>query len=244
MNTNKTIQGLTATYVEQALGEVKLLHDPELVEPTLKKFNIERRHARLFGFSPKPGKFRPRVGMRPRPVYSVLNADGSPLGEPIHEGDLGAQYAETVIEGVIAANLAEMLADHADLVALHRAGDGGAAPSFRYKPASALSERSDTLGDLERKKNKEREAVEELREQHEDQQHRLREVQRRVKEAENALACTKTRTRQLFARENEAQHVIDRAARIREREALRQGALPSPWETDASAKGYDGPELG
>lgn len=244
MNTNQTIHDLTAAYVEQALSEVKLLHDPELIGPTLKKFNIERSHARMFGFSPKLGKFRPRVGMRPRPVYSVLDADGSPLGEPIHEGDLGAQYAETVIEGVIAANVAAMLADYADLVALHRAGDGGAAPSFRYKPASALSERSDTLGDLERKKNKEREAVEELREQHEDEQNRLREVQRRVKEAENTLEDAKRGTRHLFTREKEAQRVIDRAARIREREARRQGVLPSPWETDAQDNGYDGPELG
>lgn len=55
------------------------------------------------------------------------------LGDPIHEDDLGQQYAEAVIKQVIAANLAAMLTDHA---ALHNSGDGGATPSFRHKPAS------------------------------------------------------------------------------------------------------------
>ena len=133
MNTNQTIRDLTIAYIENALAEVALLHDEKLIGPTLEKFHIERNHARFHGFTPKPGRFNPRAGLKPRPVYTVTDANGTPLGESIHEGDLGTRFAEAVIKQQISANLEAMLADHADLVALYRAGDGGAAPSLRYR---------------------------------------------------------------------------------------------------------------
>ena len=167
MDANQTIRDLTIAYIENALTEVALLHDEELIEPMLEKFHIERHYARFHGFAPKPGKFNPRAGLKPRPVYTVTDANGTPLGDPIHEGDLGAWYAEAVIERQIAANLEAMLADHADLVALHRAGDGGAAPSFRYKPASSLAQRTDTEAALERQKTILRTQIEKL---HDEQQ--------------------------------------------------------------------------
>ncbi|GAA1610578.1 hypothetical protein [Leucobacter chromiireducens] len=243
MDTQQTIHHMTVAYIEQALGEVKLLHDPALIEPTLTEFYIERSRARLFGLAPKRGRFRPRVGMKPRAVYTVTDESGSPLGDPIHEDDLGEQYAEAVIEQVIAANLAAMLTDHADLVALHRAGDGGAAPSFRYKPASALAERTDTEASLEKQKTVLRDDIMRVRQEQEDARNALNMVLRQQREAETALDDAKRNTSGVVAKAKEAQQVIDRAARIQQREALKRGPLPTPWE-DSPATEDNSLEIG
>lgn len=243
MNTNQTIRDLTIAYIKNALGEVSLLHDAALIEPTLEKFHIERNHARLHGFSPKPGRFNPRAGFTPRPVYTVTDRNGMPLGDPIHEGDLGARYAEAVIKQQIAANLEAMLTDHADLVALHRAGDGGAAPSLRYRPASSLAERTDTEATLERQKTILRTKIEQLREQQEIEGQRLRSLLHQQKEAKMTLEDVDRKSRQLIVKAQEAQTVVDRERRIREREARRRGVLPSPWESDTPGQ-ENSPEYG
>ncbi|MBH0083007.1 hypothetical protein [Salinibacterium sp. SWN167] len=227
MNTTKTIHDLTVAYIEQSLGEVKLLHDATLIDPTLAKFNIQRSHAFMSGFALKPRKFRLRAGLKRRASYALLDVDGSSLGSPIHEDDLGAQFTEAVIERVIAANLAVMLADHADLVALHKAGDGGREPSYRYNPASGLAERSVSIGDLERQKNEAHERIEELHEQNAFEQNRLRELLTRKTEAESARDKAKLDARQLLHLAKKAQRVIDQAARIQEREALKQDSPSS-----------------
>lgn len=242
MDANQTIRDLTIAYIENALTEVALLHDEELLQPMLEKFHIERHYARFHGFAPKPGKFNPRAGLKPRPVYTVTDANGTPLGDPIHEGDLGAWYAEAVIERQIAANLEAMLADHADLVALHRAGDGGTAPSFRYKPASSLAQRTDTEAALERQKTILRTEIDQLREQQELEERRLRVVLKRLQEAEAKLDEVARKTRHQLAQADEAQKVIGRAGRIRQLDALKQGEIPSPW--DDNPEKNDGPELG
>lgn len=244
MNANdQTNRDLTIAYIENALTEVSLLHDTALIEPTLEKFHIERSYARFHGLALKPGKFRPRVGFKPRTVYTVTDKNGIPLGDPIHEDDLGAQYAEAAIEQVITANLAAMLTDHNDLVALHRTGGGGVAPSFRYKPASALAERTDNEASLEKQKTALREHIMQLRERHEVERNALNAVLDHQRQAENALDVAKLSARRVLAREKKAQQVIDRAARMRQRELLRQGALSSPWG-ETQAKSDNGLELG
>lgn len=238
---NQTIRDLTITYIKNALTEVALLHDTALIEPTLEKFHIKRHHARLFGFTPKQGSFNPRAGFKPRPVYTVTDGNGTPLGESIHEVDLGTQYAEAVIKEQIAANLDAMLTDHADLVALHRAGDGGAAPSLRYRPASSLAQRTETEATLERQKTTLREEIEQLREQHETGQAQIRATLRKRQETENALEDAKRTLNRVRAEQQNAQKVIDRAARIRHLDALKQGEVPSPWDDTPQD---DGPEFG
>lgn len=235
MDANQTIRDLTIAYIENALTEVALLHDEELIQPMLEKFHIERHYARFHGFAPKPGKLNPRAGLKPRPVYTVTDANGTPLGDPIHEGDLGARYAEALIMQQIAANLAAMLADHADLVALHRAGDGGAAPSFRYKPASSLAERTDTEASLEQQKATLREDILHLRQQHADERITLNAVLNQQRQAENALDDAKRKFRGLLVREKKAQQIIDLAVRTRKLEALKRGLI-SPPGGDVSAK--------
>ncbi|TXI46752.1 MAG: hypothetical protein E6Q57_09885, partial [Mycobacterium sp.] len=205
MNTNQTIRDLTIAYIENALSEVALLHDAALIGPTLEKFHIERDYARFHGFTPKQGRFNPHAGFKPRAVYTVTDGNGTPLGESIHEGDLGARYAEAVIERQIVANLEAMLTDHADLVALHRAGDGGAAPSLRYRPASSLAERTDTEATLERQKTILRTEIEQLREQHETGQARIRATLRKRQETENALEDAKRSLNSVLAKQQEAQ---------------------------------------
>lgn len=242
MNTNQTIRDLTIVYIENALTEVSLLHDEELIQPTLEKFHIERHYARLHGFAPKPGKFNPRAGLKPRPVYTVTDGNGTPLGDSIHEGDLGTQYAEAVIKQQIVANLAVMLTDHADLIALYRAGDGGASPSFRYKPASALAQRTDTEASLERQKTILRAKIKQLDEQREIGQAQVRATLRERQEAENTLVEAKRDLKRVLVEQQEAQKIIDRAARIRHLNALKQGDTPSPGE-DAPKKN-DGLQLG
>jgi len=241
MNAYQTIRDLTIAYIENALTEVALLHDAALIQPTLEKFHIERHYARFHGFTPKPGKFNPRAVLKERPVYTVTDVNGTPLGDPIHEGDLGARYAEAVIERQIVANLEAMLADHADLVALHRAGDGGAAPSLRYRPASSLAERTDTEATLERQKTILRTEIEQLREQHETGQARIRATLRKRQETENALEDAKRSLNRVLAERQEAQKIIDRAARIRHLDALKQGEVPSPWDDTPQD---NGPEFG
>ena len=230
MNTNQTIRDLTIAYIENALAEVALLHDEKLIGPTLEKFHIERHHARFHGFTPKPGRFNPRAGLKPRPVYTVTDANGTPLGESIHEGDLGTRFAEAVIKQQISANLEAMLADHADLVALYRAGDGGAAPSLRYRPASSLAERTDTEATLERQKTILRTEIDQLREQHQTEQAQIRANVRNRQKTENALEEAKRSLNRVLAEQQEAQKVIDRAARIRHLDALKRGEVPSPWD--------------
>lgn len=242
MDANQTIRDLTIAYIENALTEVALLHDEELIQPMLEKFHIERHYARFHGFAPKPGKFNPRAGLKPRPVYTVTDANGTPLGDPIHEGDLGARYAEALIMQQIAANLAAMLADHADLVALHRAGDGGAAPSFRYKPASSLAERTDTEATLEQQKTILRTQIEKLHDEQQVKQQRLNAICSQIEEAEAKLDAATRKMRHKLAQMNEAQKLIDRAARIRQINALKQGEIPSPW--DDNPEQNDDPELG
>lgn len=244
MNTNtQTIHDLTLLYIEHALTEVGLLHDAALIEPTLKKFHIERHYAHFHGFTPKQGRFRPRAGFKPRAVYTVTDVHGTPLGDPTHEDDLGHQYREDVILDTIDANLAAMRADHADLVALHRAGDGGAAPSFRYKPGGGLASRTDTEANLEKQKAVLREAIEQMRLEHEIEQNGLNAVLHQKKQAENERDDATRKARAAIAREQQAQRIIDRAQRIQKRDALRRGALPSPWGTDATAKEDNGPEF-
>lgn len=164
------------------------------------------------------------------------------MGESIHEGDLGPRYAEAVIKQQIAANLEAMLTDHADLVALHRAGDGGAVPSLRYRPASSLGERTDTEATLERQKTILRTEIEQLREQHEIGQAQIRENLRKRQETENALEDAKRTLNRVRAKQQKVQKVIDRSARIWRLDALRQGGVPSPWD-DTPGKN-DGPEFG
>lgn len=241
MNTNQTIRDLTIAYIENALAEVALLHDEKLIGPTLEKFHIERNHARFHGFTPKPGRFNPRAGLKPRPVYTVTDANGTPLGESIHEGDLGTRFAEAVIKQQISANLEAMLADHADLVALYRAGDGGAAPSLRYRPASSLAERTDTEAPLERQKTILRTEIDQLREQHQTEQAQIRANVRNRQKTENALEEAKRSLNRVLAERQEAQKVIDRAARIRHLDALKQGEVPSPWDDTPQD---NGPEFG
>lgn len=241
MNTNQTIRDLTIAYIENALAEVALLHDEKLIGPTLEKFHIERNHARFHGFTPKPGRFNPRAGLKPRPVYTVTDANGTPLGESIHEGDLGTRFAEAVIKQQISANLEAMLADHADLVALYRAGDGGAAPSLRYRPASSLAERTDTEATLERQKTILRTEIDQLREQHQTEQAQIRANVRNRQKTENALEEAKRSLNRVLAERQEAQKVIDRAARIRHLDALKQGEVPSPWDDTPQD---NGPEFG
>ena len=242
MNTDQTIRDLTIAYIENALAEVALLHDEELIQPMLEKFHIERHYARFHGFTPKSSKFNPRAGLKPRPVYTVTDGNGTPLGDPIHEGDLGARYAEAVIKQQIAANLAAMLADHADLVALHRAGDGGAAPSFRYKPASALAGRADTEATLERQKTILRTQIEELHDEQQVKQQRLNGILKQIDAAKEKLDEVARKTRHQLTKMHEAQKIIDRAERIRHLDALKRGDIPSPWD-DTPGKN-DGPELG
>lgn len=230
---NTTTRDLTIAYIENALTEVALLHDAALIEPTLKQLHIERSYARIHGFTPKRGKFRPRAGLQPRPVYTVTDTNGTPLGDPIHEGDLGTLYAEDMIERQIAANLDAMLTDHADLVALHSAGDGGAAPSFRYRPGNALAGRTDTEAALENQRAALRESIEKLHEQQQAEQQRLHSILHRQKEAEMKLDEIDRKTRHLVAEAQQAQKTIDQERRNRERDARRRGVLPSPWETDA-----------
>ena len=241
MNTNQTIRDLTIAYIENALAEVALLHDEKLIGPTLEKFHIERNHARFHGFTPKPGRFNPRAGLKPRPVYTVTDANGTPLGESIHEGDLGTRFAEAVIKQQISANLEAMLADHADLVALYRAGDGGAAPSLRYRPASSLAERTDTEATLERQKTILRTEIDQLREQHQTEQAQIRANVRNRQKTENALEEAKRSLNRVLAEQQEAQKVIDRAARIRHLDALKRGEVPSPWDDTHQ---NNGPEFG
>lgn len=241
MNTNQTIRDLTIAYIENALAEVALLHDEKLIGPTLEKFHIERNHARFHGFTPKPGRFNPRAGLKPRPVYTVTDANGTPLGESIHEGDLGTRFAEAVIKQQISANLEAMLADHADLVALYRAGDGGAAPSLRYRPASSLAERTDTEATLERQKTILRTEIDQLREQHQTEQAQIRANVRNRQKTENALEEAKRSLNRVLAEQQEAQKVIDRAARIRHLDALKRGEVPSPWDDTPQ---NNGPEFG
>lgn len=243
MNSQQTIHDMTVTYIEQALSEVKLLHDPLLIEPTLKRFHILRSHARLFGFAPKPRKFRPFVGIKPRAIYTVTDKNGTPLGDPIHEDDLGEQYAELVIERVIEANLTAMLTNHTDLVDLYNTGDSGAAPSFRYKPATALAERTDTEASLEQQKATLREDILHLRQQHADERINLNAVLNQQRQAENALDDAKRKFRRLLVREKKAQQIIDQAVRTRKLEALKRGLI-SPPGGDVSAKEDNDLELG
>lgn len=242
MDTSQTIREFTIAYIENALTEVALLHDAALIEPTLEKFHIERCHARFHGFAPKRGTFNPRVGFKPRPVYTVTDGNGTPLGDPIHEGDLGTRYTENVIEQQIAANLEAMLTDHADLVALHRAGDGGSAPSFRYRPASSLAERTDTEAALEQQKIALRENITRLRERHETEQQHLRSILQQQKAAELKFDEIDRKTRHRLAQMKEAQRIIDRAGRLRKLAELKEGTY-SPG-ADASMRNDDGPELG
>ena len=74
MNTDQTIRDFTIAYIENALAEVALLHDEELIVPTLEKFHIERHHARIHGFTPKQGKFNPHAGS------SRARSTPSPMG--------------------------------------------------------------------------------------------------------------------------------------------------------------------
>lgn len=243
MNTNnQSIRDLTIAYIENALSEVSLLHDAALIEPTLEKFHIERHHASFRGFAPRLGKFRHRAGLKPRPVYTVTDTSGTSLGDPIHEGDLDTLHAENVIERQIAANLDAMLADHADLVALHRAGGGGATPSFRYRPGSALARRTDTEAALENQKVTLRESIEQSHKQQEIEQQRLHSILHQIQEAEKKLDEINRKTRHRLAQMQEAQKVIDRANRIQQHDARRRGVLPSLWETDAPEQ-ENGPEF-
>lgn len=235
---NTTTRDLTIAYIENALAEVALLHDEKLIEPTLEKFHIECHHVRFHGLAPKQSRFM----FKPRPVYTVTDGNGTPLGESIHEGDLGTRYAEHVIEQQIAANLEAMLTDHADLVTLHRAGDGGAAPSLRYRPASSLGERTDTEAALERQKMILRTEIEQLREQHETGQAQNRATLRKGQETENALEDAKRTLNRVRTEQQNAQKTIDRAARIRHLDAIKQGEVPSPWDDTPGRN--DGPEFG
>lgn len=239
MDTNQTLRDFTIAYIENALAEVALLHDVALIEPTLKRFHIERRHKRLQWRAPKGGKFIPRVGLKPRPVYIVTDGEGTPVGDGIHEGDLGTRYAENIIEQQIAANLEAMLTDHADLVALHRAGDGGAAPSFRYRPANSLAERTATEATLAQQKIALREIIEQLHEQQEIEQQRLRSILHQQKKAEVKLDETARKARHLRDEMREAQKIIDRAERIRQLDELKKEGHPSRG-ADAPKKD-DGP---
>ena len=241
MNVNQIIRDLAIAYIENALSEVAMLHDAALIGPTLEKFHIECHHARFHGFTPKRGRFNPHAGFKPRAVYTVTDGNGTPLGDPVHEGDLGTRYAEHVIERQIVANLEAMLTDHADLVALHRAGDGGVAPSFRYRPASSLAERTDTEATLERQKTILRTEIEQLREQHETGQAQIRATLRKRQETENALEDAKRTLNRVRTEQQEAQKIIDRAARIRHLDALKQGEVPSPW---GDTPQDNGPEFG
>lgn len=228
---NTTTRDLTIAYIENALTEVALLHDAALIEPTLEKFHVERHNVSKF-----------KKISKPRFEYTVTDANGTPLGDPIHESDLGTRFAGAVIEKQIAVNLEAMLADHADLVALHRAGDGGAAPSFRYKPASSLAERTDTEATLERQKTILRTQIEKLHDEQQVKQQRLNAICSQIEEAEAKLDAATRKMRHKLAQMNEAQKVIDRAARIRQLDALKQGEIPSPW--DDNPEKNDGPELG
>lgn len=238
---NINTRDLTVAYIENALSEVAMLHDVKLIEPTLEKFHIERHYARLFGFTPKQSRFNPRAGFNPRPVYTVTDGNGTPLGESIHEGDLGTRYAEAVIKQQIAANLEAMLTDHADLVTLHSAGDGGAMPSLRYRPASSLRERTDTEAALERQKMILHEEIEQLRGQHETGQALVSATLRKRQGTENALEDAKRTLNRVLAERQEAQKIVDRAARIRHLDALKQGEVPSPWDDTPQ---NDGPDFG
>lgn len=226
MNTNQTIRDLTIAYIENALTEVALLHDLALIDPTLKRFHIERQHE-LPWRAPKGVKFISRGGLKPRPVYSVTDGRGAPLGDPIHEGDLGSRYAENIIEQQIAANLEAMLTDHADLVALHRAGDGGAAPSFRYRPATSLAERTETEAALEQQKIALRESIKQLHEQREFEQRRLRSILHEKEAAEMELAENGRQLRRQRDQMREAQRAPDRAARRRQLSEFMQEDNPS-----------------
>lgn len=228
---NQTIHNLTIAYIENALTEVALLHDAALIEPTLKLFHIERHNASMF-----------KKLSKPRFEYTVTDTNGRPLGDPIHERDLGASYAENVVTRQIAANLDAMLADHADLVALHRAGGGGAAPRFRYRPGSALARRTDTDAALENQKVGLRESIEHLHKQQEIEQQRLHSILHQIQEAEKKLDEINRRTRHRLAQMQEAQKVIDRAERIQQRDARRRAAIPPLGETDAPEQ-ENGPRL-
>lgn len=244
MNT-KTIHDLTVAYIENALSETKLLHDAALIEPTLRTFNIERRHARLSGFSPRPGKFRPRAGMRPRPVYSVLGSDGAPLGDSVSEHDLDGQYAEQIIVKAIDANRAAMLADHADLEALHRAGsDAGAAPTFRYQPSNGLAERTTSDGNLARRKDVQMQAIAQLQTDREDEQRRLNSVRESKRKAEAERENILREVRRLLNQKTEAQRVISRAHGIQSRMTPQPQTGRSFRGTTITMEHDDGPELG
>lgn len=228
---NTTTRDLTIAYLENALSEVSLLHDAALIEPTLEKFYVERRNVSKF-----------KKLSKPRFEYTVTDTNGTPLGDPIHEADLGTRFAGAVIEKQIAVNLEAMLADHADLVALHKAGDGGAAPAFRYKPASALAERTDTEATLEQQKTILRTEIAKLHDEQQVKRQRLNAICSQIEEAEAKLDEVARKTRHQLAQMNEAQKVIDRADHIRQLDALKQGEIPSPW--DDNPEKNDGPELG
>lgn len=233
MKPNNSFHEQAVTYIENCLTEAKLLHDPSLIGPTLEQLHIQQSHARISGLTPGKGTFRPRVGFKPRAVYTVLDTDGTPLGEPIHEDDLSERYAETEIKRAIFANNASIHMDHADLVALYRTGGGGAAPSFRYKPASGLAERSDTEADLERQLIAYREKSMLIRQQTVADKNALAAVRIRIQQAEQELAETRLSHQRTLVQQKRAQQVIDRAAHLQRREALKRGDLPSPWDTTA-----------
>ena len=125
--------------------------------------------------------------------------------------------------------------------ALHRAGDGGAAPSLRYRPASSLAERTDTEATLERQKVILRTEIDQLREQHQTEQAQIRANVRNRQKTENALEEAKRSLNRVLAEQQEAQKVIDRAARIRHLDALKRGEVPSPWDDTHQ---NNGPEFG
>ena len=73
--------------------------------------------------------------------------------------------------------------------------------------------------------------------------HDVEELEKLIlEEAEAKLDAATRKMRHKLAQMNEAQKLIDRAARIRQIDALKQGEIPSPW--DDNPEKNDDPELG
>ena len=97
------------------------------------------------------------------------------------------------------------------------------------------------IATLERQKTILRTEIDQLREQHQTEQAQIRANVRNRQKTENALEEAKRSLNRVLAERQEAQKVIDRAARIRHLDSLKRGEVPSPWDDTHQ---NNGPEFG
>lgn len=214
MNRSQMIRDLTKEYVENVLGETKLLHDEALVEPTLAALRVRR--------DDDPGE----AG---HPAYVVLGPNDDPISAAVTEPTLADGLTAREITATITANRETMLADHADLMKLARNHtDGGHAPELQYRPGRGLADR---LPDLDGLRDDEEQAIRDAAAEEQEARMKIAAIIRHAKRRQD-----EERKRQSSRANREGLTAQQRAQR------LIQSTSDLPRRS-GEKRGYDGPEF-